>query len=80
MWETNEYNYTDKTFFKPGDIVRLKHENISNRPNMLIVGKAIMSDPINGSSQLQGMRCVWYDLNQTYQEKVFSTKDLEKVQ
>lgn len=76
---TIELKYKDNTeFFLPGDIVRLKNPNISNRPNMLVVGKAVKD---KGTKLVMvGMRCVWYDLNQTYQEKVFSTKDLEKVQ
>ena len=52
---------------------------------MLVIGKEILTETVNcpdGKKEkisLLGMRCMWYDSNQTYQEKVYSTKDLIKI-
>ena len=85
MWIGDNLWGDEKVFFRPGDIVKLKHSDIDNRPNMLVIGKEILTETVNcpdGKKEkisLLGMRCMWYDSNQTYQEKVYSTKDLIKI-
>lgn len=75
-----------KIYFIPGELVIIKHE-LDNRPVMLVVevvtskicnfGVAVKQDPKN---HFKGIRCGWFDHNQVWQEQIFSTKDLIKVE
>lgn len=75
----------NKDFIKPGDIVILKHNELTNKPYMLALN-IIVSDTINkiGYDQevkkgtLIGINCGWYNNSQTWCEKIYSTKDLIK--
>lgn len=68
---------TDKIYFKPGNLVILKHREL-NSPVMLITEKKIISDGNNIS--LIGMRCIWFDQMGQLWDYIFSTKDLELYQ
>lgn len=71
----------DKVYMNPGNIVRVKHD-IDNRPKMMVVEKVshtLMDKDGVKSNSFAGIRCAWFDKNQTYQSAVFSTKDLELV-
>lgn len=67
----------EKTFFKPGDIVKLKHEQL-NSPVMYVVEKVTKTFKHNNelTNIFKGIRCRWFDVNMVLQEAVFSTKDL----
>ncbi len=70
-------------YFQAGEKVRLK-KAIPNRPEMIVdsIPKARMprdSKEEKGKSVLLGVKCFWFTSNGFYQEKTFSTKDLEKV-
>ena len=69
MTEMFEY---ERIMFKPGDIVRIKHEELMNVPsNMLIIEKVTNLD-----GTLRGMRCIWFDKQEVPHDIVLSTKDL----
>lgn len=62
----------EKIMFKPGDIVRIKHEELNNVPaNMLIIEKVLHLD-----GTLRGMKCIWFDKLEVPHEMILSTKDL----
>lgn len=67
----------EKTFFKPGDIVKLKHVQL-NSPVMYVVEKVTKIFKHNNelSNVFKGIKCRWFDANMVLQEAVFSTKDL----
>lgn len=65
----------NKIFFKPGDLVTLKHD-IPNKPIMLIVKKEVGYYVKEESEHFKGMKCIWFTNNLELQEKLFSTKDL----
>ena len=44
MWKGDNLWEDEKVFFRPGDIVKLKHSDIDNRPNMLVIGKEILTE------------------------------------
>ena len=69
----------DKLFYRPGDIVILRHEEISNRVPMYIVEKVTRQFKKEDSIEnaFVGFRCRWYDKSLALQEAVFSTKDLK---
>lgn len=65
-------------YLSPGQIVMVRHE-IENRPKMFIVEKVSKNVKTADNEivpMFMGMRCRWFDKNQTLQEGVFSTKDL----
>lgn len=68
----------DKIFFTPGDLVTIKHE-LPNKPVMLVKGKETKT--IRGAEKdyFVGIRCVWFTADGTFQEEIFSTKDLSHV-
>ena len=71
-----------KVFYTPGDIVKLRHEAIENRPTMLVkekVEKSFKDREGNLSNTLIGIKCIWFDKNQVLQKAIFSTKDLMHV-
>lgn len=68
-----------KLFYKPGDIVILKHEEIVNRVPMYIVEKVTRQFKKEEivENAFVGFRCRWFDKNGSLCEAVFSTKDLK---
>ena len=71
-----------KVFYAPGDIVKLRHESIENRPTMLVkekVEKSFKDREGNLSDTFIGIKCIWFDKNQVLQEAIFSTKDLMHI-
>lgn len=72
---------TEKIFFNAGQIVRLKHENLENVPNMMVTEKVSRSMIKNGEKEtiFMGIKCRWFDKNGVLQEAIFSTKDLIHV-
>ena len=71
-----------KVFYAPGDIVKLRHEAIENRPAMLVkekVKKSFKDREEHLSNTFIGIKCIWFDKNKVLQETIFSTKDLMKI-
>lgn len=61
--------------FKPGDIVKIRHEELLNVPsNMLVIEKVT-----NEYGSLVGMKCIWFDKLEVPHEMIISTKDLKLV-
>lgn len=71
----------EKIFFNAGQIVRLKHDDLDNVPNMMVVEKVSRSLIKNGEKEtiFMGIKCRWFDKNEVLQEAIFSTKDLIHV-
>lgn len=71
----------EKIFFNAGQIVRLKHDNLENVPNMMVTEKVSRSMIKNGEKEtiFMGIKCRWFDKNGVLQEAIFSTKDLIHV-
>lgn len=71
----------EKIFFNAGQIVRLKHDNLENVPNMMVTEKVSRSMIRNGEKEtiFMGIKCRWFDKNGVLQEAIFSTKDLMHV-
>ena len=71
----------EKIFFNAGQVVRLKHDNLTNVPNMMFVEKVSRSMIKNGEKEtiFMGIKCRWFDKNEVLQEAIFSTKDLIHV-
>jgi len=69
---------TEKVYFVPGDIVRVKHD-LEYRPKMLVqsVDKATMTADRGG--MLLGVTCIWFNTMGEVQKHRFSTKDILKV-
>ena len=68
-----------KVFYTPGDIVKLRHEAIENRPTMLVkekVEKSFKDREGNLSNTFIGIKCMSIDETRVIQEAIFSTKDL----
>ena len=78
------YNEIDeeRVYFNPGDIVTIKH-NIENKPKMFVVEKCTRSMYNKETNEKEniflGIKCRWFDKNQSMHEELFSTKDLLKV-
>lgn len=74
-------NDIEKTFYIPGDIVRLRHSELSNVPIMYVVEKVtrMYKHDSETLSAFKGIRCRWFNNNKDLCEAVFSSKDLEKV-
>ena len=72
---------SEKIFFNAGQVVRLKHEGLTNVPNMMVVEKVSRSMIKNGEKEtiFMGIKCRWFDKNEVLQEAIFSTKDLIHV-
>lgn len=72
-------------YFHSGDLVRLK-QDLPNKPTMVVqrVSK-IRPHTIEGEVPtikkplLLGITCFWFTKDGLYQERVFSSKDLEKL-
>lgn len=71
-------------FFNPGDVVQLK-QDIPNKPKMVVIKKVTtifkhdQRRQEDNKSTLRGIKCMWFTTDGTYQESIFSTKDLELV-
>lgn len=65
----------DKTYFLPGQIVKLK-QNIPNSPIMMVIRKETNVFSHDNRSKLKGIRCRWFTNEGRLQEAVWSTKDL----
>lgn len=74
-------NDIEKTFYVPGDIVKLKHSKLNNVPTMYVVEKVtrLYKQDNETVSSFKGIRCRWFNKNQDMCEAVFSSKDLEKL-
>lgn len=74
----NNFETQNQIFLSPGQTVMVRHK-IENRPKMFIVEK-VSKNVKNADNEIvpmfMGMRCRWFDKNQTLQEGIFSTKDL----
>lgn len=72
----NMINQDEKTFFSPGQMVKLKQE-LPNAPIMMVyrIERSIMRNT-NGRDILKGCRCRWFTTDGHLQEAIFSTKDL----
>lgn len=72
-----------KTWYAPGEIVKVRHNELDNVPNMYIVEKVTrtITNKTDGSAEtiFSGMRCRWFDKDGRLQEAIFSTKDLIHV-
>lgn len=69
----------EKTFFSPGQLVKLK-QNLPNAPIMMVyrIERSIMRNT-NGRDILKGCRCRWFTADGIMQEALFNTKDLRLV-
>lgn len=71
----------EKIFYNPGDIVKVRHRQLKNVPNMWVVEKITRAykkgeETINS---FVGIKCRWFNNDGTLCEDVFSSKDLERV-
>lgn len=72
----------EKIYFNPGDLVKVRHRDLTNVPNMYVVEKItrnITTKDGNTDNVFVGIRCRYFDTNQVLREAIFSTKDLEHV-
>lgn len=73
-----------KTFYNPGDVVKVKHDKLENVPVMYVLEKVTRSinNRETGSYETAfiGIKCRWFDKNGCLREAVFSTKDLMHVE
>ena len=72
---------TGYVYFNAGDIVTVKHD-LENKPKMLVVDKvsrSMMNKDGDKETMFIGIKCRWYDKNQTLQEAIWSTKDLMHI-
>ena len=73
---------TEKVFYNPGDLVKIKHD-LNNIPTMYVVEKitrSIMTKEKQKDTIFIGIKCRWFDANQVLREEIFSTKDLIHIQ
>jgi len=68
----------EKIYFKPGELVVVKH-SISPKPVMVVKKINKTRKLSEDNSQLLGVLCYWFSDDLCYQEELFSTKDLEKI-
>lgn len=72
-----------KDYLLPGMIVKV-NKDLDNRPVMVVKGKEtnrfIPNKEESGKDFLQGIKCFWFSTDQKYQEAVFNTKDLIRVE
>lgn len=61
----------DRRYFQPGDVVVINKE-IDNKPKkMLVIGKQN-----NNNNELEGINCLFFDINGQPFEYLFNTKDI----
>lgn len=72
----------EKVYYLPGDLCEVK-QDIPNKPKMIVkkkVTKMIRPGPTDIKKDfLQGIVCYWFTTDGLYQENIFSTKDLKKL-
>ena len=73
----------EKIYFNPGDVVTLK-QDIPHKPHMLVVKKETMHIKLSEDGPMdeyfKGFRCRWFTVHGEFQEQIFNTKDLIKVE
>jgi hypothetical protein len=70
---------SEKIYFAPGDLVRVKGLNISPVMKVRKVNRATFEKKENSYlNNLLGIRCFWFSDHGLYQEQLFDFKDLEK--
>ena len=71
----------EKTFFNPGDIVRVRHTQLKNTPVMYVVEKVTRSYKHNDETinSFKGIKCRWFNNNGDLCEEIFSSKKKKKV-
>jgi len=71
----------DKVYLNPGDIVRVRHNQLDYIPIMYVVEKVsrTVKTPDSLESAFIGIKCRWFDKDLRLNEAIFSTKDLEKL-
>lgn len=69
-----------KVYFQPGDIVTVS-KKLDNKPIMMVLRKKsyTIKDSITDNKLLLGIECGWFNKNQDFCTRTFSTKDLQKV-
>lgn len=69
-----------KIYFAPGDLVTLR-QDLPNKPIMLVLRKetSIIKLCDDEKTSFKGIRCLWFNNNQSKEEAVFNTKDLIKL-
>lgn len=76
----------DKIYFRPGDVVMVRHD-IEHRPRMVVKSKStfvldtkvVSTIPNKQAVHFHGMTCYWFSSQGEYMEKTFNTKDLIHV-
>lgn len=66
----------DKTFFQPGNVVKLK-QVIAFTPKMIVKSIDKVTQRNDSRSTFLGVTCFWFTSEGRYQEQRFNTKDLE---
>ena len=81
----------DKVYFNPGDIVIVKHEELENRPIMLVTdtkkshfsNEEMVNTKIGmrkfNRPTLKGIVCRQFNANGSVEEAIFNTKDLKHI-
>lgn len=76
-------NDLDKVYFAPGSLCMVRH-NIEYKPIMYVVEKISRNVKNKDTGVLEnlfiGIKCRWFDKNETLQEAVFNTKDLQLIE
>lgn len=71
----------ENVYFNAGDIVQLK-QDIPYKPKMIVVKKITSIFKHNDKDEkpiLKGIKCMWFTQDGIYQENIFNTKDLIKL-
>lgn len=72
----------EKVYYLPGDLCVIKHD-LPFKPLMVVkkkVTRMIKPGPLETKRDfLQGIVCYWFLTTGEYQENIFSTKDLKKI-
>jgi uncharacterized protein YodC (DUF2158 family) len=70
----------DFVYFNSGDVVQIK-QDLPNKPLMVVsnIQKARSNSSEDTKPVLIGVNCFWFTKDYLYQERLFSTKDLEQV-
>ena len=74
MENSNEFSIREKTFFHPGEVVRLK-QDIHNSPNMVVKTIDKVSKEFKKPTFL-GVTCFWFTTLGEIQVHRFNSKDL----
>lgn len=67
-------------YFNAGDIVQLK-QDVPHKPKMIVlkINRIRPSEKPTDKPILLGVACYWFTTEGMYQERIFSSKDLEKL-